>query len=187
MFSFYVLGMGLILCFSLVWGIFLLSRRRWISGSIAVGLPVFIVGAVVGLYFWAFYESKPSALDLSLEQEGQQFIVKGKWNTRLEPYQFGTDFLVFYTPEDIPVQPLRYTKGEWQPDYWNFQEDIVEHVRETAPMDRKAQLFDVKAEEEFKFVFEVPGNISLGQLKIYYVHVHSAPMSSFTYWAKEVR
>lgn len=187
MLSLYVLGMGLILCLSFVWGIFLLYRRRWVSGGITVGLPVLVVISVVGLYQWAFYESTPSALDLTVQEEGGNFVIQGKWNTRLEPYQFGTDFLVFYTPGDELIEPIQYNKGDWQPNYWNFQEDILEVVKDRAPLDRKAQLFDIKSEEEFEFRFRVSKRVPLHQLQIRYVHVHSAPMSSFTYWVKEVQ
>ncbi|WP_134703469.1 hypothetical protein [Ammoniphilus sp. YIM 78166] len=187
MLSLYVLGMGLILCLSFVWGIFLLYRRRWVSGGITVGLPILAVVSVMGLYQWAFYESDPSAVDLTVQEDGDEFIIQGKWNTRLEPYQFGTDFLVFYTPSDEPVEPIQYNKGEWQPNYWNFQEEIVAAVKESAPLDRKAQLFDIKAEEEFQFRFRVNERTPLDLVQIRYVHVHSAPMSSFTYWVKEVQ
>lgn len=187
MLSLYALGIGLILCFSFVWGIFLLYRRRWVSGGITVGLPVLVIVSIIGFFQWAFYESDPSAVEITVQEEGDHFVIHGEWNTRLEPYQFGTDFLVFYTPGDEPIEPIEYNKGDWQPNYWNFSEGIQEVVQDSAPPDRKAQLFDIKAEEEFRFRFRVSGGIALNQIQIRYVHVHSAPMSSLGFWTKEVQ
>lgn len=188
MFSLYVLGFLSILLFLFFYGLYLLTQRKYKKGSIITGIPVSIVIGLVVLFYWAFYESDPSALQLKMEKEGDHYVIQGDWKTRLENYRFGTDFLVFYVPEDIPVELIRYKKGDWKPDYWNFDEDVVRAIEQNTkvPQGLTPQLFDIQVEESFEFGFQLPSNVQMGDVQIHYVHVYAPPMDAFTYWSKRI-
>lgn len=187
--SILVLAFVMLLLIMFIIGIVLWFKKHRVAGSVVSGIPIIIVGGSIGALYWLFHSSMPQSLELSVvpsQTTAGSYTLHGEWDDRPDHYSFGTDFVVFYTPNNQPVVVTKWNKGDWKPNWYNFDQDIpIETAKNPfTPKEQKPQLVDIKLQDEFAISFSLPMGVSLDQVTIQYVHVVEEPMDAMTYWVK---
>jgi len=167
----------------------LIYRKQYNLLIFGVGIPTLLVVAVItAFFFFMSYQPKPNNLDVTVAKEGNHYVAKGKWNKPLEYYRFSTDYVVFTLPKGQEVTNFkreRY-KDIHSMDDKLLKQEVLDWIKKPLNKNEHSQVEDIEAHKNFTFSFDLPEGVSLKDVSITYVHAHSEPMDSNTYWAKTI-
>ncbi|WP_442596465.1 hypothetical protein [Neobacillus sp. D3-1R] len=183
--TFFLLIVVIFLVIMLIVGGIMLVKKRWKRGLALISLPVLAGGLVAITYFYFFQPTDADSLKLSVKNKpNDTYELSGKWQERMDYYSYGTDFVAICSKDNIHAEMIDYQKGDWKPNEYRWGEDIPTEISKnfSLPEGCVPQLFDIHVQKEFSMTFHVKEPRSL-----YYVHIKIDPMSSPSYWIKQVQ
>ncbi|MED4876612.1 hypothetical protein P9711_02600 [Anoxybacillus geothermalis] len=181
-----IIVIGGIVAGSLLW-----KKYRVLSLIIFGSLLTIFLFCIGYVAYQLQYQTPPNSLHFSVHKENETYVVKGKWEDRLDAYRFPSDFIVFYVPNNEKVSNVKRKRSKFykklkEMDVKLLHEDISRWLEKKPHPNWQPQIFDIQTDQQFQFSFVLPRDVKPNEVKLYYVHAREEPMDALEYWIKNI-
>lgn len=148
-------------------GISFNMKGKKVLGWIFISIPLLCLVGII-IYFKSYFHStNPTSLHLEVVENGNVVTITGEWQEKLERNALQTDYLLFFTSNDRPIESAHFPDTENEMEYYIAYKLL--QMQDFYDLG-KPQLYEVPVAESFRHEIPLPDGLQISDLKIYYMH-----------------